>query len=215
MIDIKQLQDIRINYKQKSLSVKDVNLDPYTQFDIWFKETMHSGILEPTAFILATADKNAKPSVRTLLMKGFDNFGFYFYTNYESRKGRELEENNQASILFFWSELERQVRIEGKVFKLSPEESYKYFRTRPFKSKVGAWASKQSSVINSRLTIVKKFLVYLAKFHSAEIPLPPYWGGYILKPENFEFWQGRPNRLHDRIRYRKENGEWIIERLSP
>lgn len=215
MIDSKQIQDIRINYKQKSLSVTDVELNPFKQFETWFNETMHSRILEPTAFVLATADKNAKPSARALLMKGFDEFGFYFYTNYESRKGKELEENNQASMLFFWSELERQIRIEGLVEKTSTEESYKYFRTRPFKSKVGAWASNQSTVIGGRLTIVKKFLEYLVKFHSSEIPLPPYWGGYVLKPSAFEFWQGRPNRLHDRIRYRKENDEWIIERLSP
>ncbi len=215
MIDPKQIQDIRINYKQKSLSVKDVEINPFTQFEKWFDETMKSHILEPTAFILATADKNAKPSARALLMKGFDSKGFYFYTNYESRKGKELEENNQASMIFFWSELERQIRIEGRVFRTSPEESYNYFKTRPFKSKVGAWASNQSSVIDSRLTIVKKFLMYLAKFHSSEIPLPPYWGGYILKPHVFEFWQGRANRLHDRIRFKKENEEWIIERLSP
>ncbi len=215
MIDSKKIQNIRINYKQKSLSVSDVELNPFRQFEKWFEETMHSEILEPTAFILATADKQSRPSARALLMKGFDEAGFYFYTNYESRKGKELEENNQASMLFFWSELERQIRIEGKAVKTSQEESYKYFRTRPFKSKVGAWASHQSSVIDSRLTIVKKFLNFLVKFHSSEIPLPPYWGGYILKPEVFEFWQGRPNRLHDRIRYRKENEEWIIERLSP
>jgi pyridoxamine 5'-phosphate oxidase len=215
MIDTKQLQNIRINYKQKSLGIKDAALNPFVQFETWFDETMKSGILEPTAFILATADKNAKPSVRALLMKGFDDKGFYFYTNYESRKGKELEENNQASIMFFWSELERQIRIEGKVYKLSQEESFKYFKTRPFKSRVGAWASNQSTVINSRMTIVMKFLNYLMKFHSKDIPLPPYWGGYILKPEVFEFWQGRANRLHDRIRYKKENDNWIIERLSP
>ncbi|MDD5361225.1 MAG: pyridoxamine 5'-phosphate oxidase [Ignavibacteria bacterium] len=215
MIDTKQLQNIRINYKQKSLGITDVELNPYTQFEKWFDETMKSQILEPTAFILATADKNAKPSVRALLMKGFDEMGFYFYTNYESRKGKELEQNNQASIMFFWSELERQIRIEGKVYKLSQEESFKYFKTRPFKSRVGAWASNQSTVIGSRMTIVMKFLNYFMKFHSKDIPLPPYWGGYILKPEIFEFWQGRANRLHDRIRYRKEDDNWIIERLSP
>jgi len=215
MIDTKQLQNIRINYKQKSLGVRDVALNPFEQFDKWFGETMHSQILEPTAFVLATADKNSKPSVRALLMKGFDESGFYFYTNYESRKGKELEENNQASMLFFWPELERQIRIEGKTEKLSATESYKYFKTRPFKSKVGAWASNQSTVIDGRFTIIKKFLSYLMKFHSTEIPLPPFWGGYILRPSIFEFWQGRANRLHDRIRYRKENGCWIIERLSP
>jgi len=215
MIENKKIQDIRINYKLKSLDVKDVSICPFDQFDRWFNEMMKSGLLEPTAFILSTADKNARPSARTLLMKGYDGRGFYFYTNYESRKGKELAENNQASMLFFWPELERQVRIEGKVKKVSEEESNSYFKTRPFKSKVGAWASNQSTVINSRMTIVKKFFQYLVKFHSKDIPLPPYWGGYKLLPDRFEYWQGRENRLHDRVSYRYEKENWIIERLSP
>ena len=131
MLENKKIQDIRINYKQKSLDLKDVSLSPFDQFDKWFSETMKSEILEPTAFILATADMNAKPSARALLMKGYDGSGFYFYTNYESRKGKELAENNQASMVFFWSELERQIRIEGKVKKVLEEESYAYFKTRP------------------------------------------------------------------------------------
>ena len=215
MVENKKIQDIRINYKQKSLDVKDVSICPFDQFDRWFNEMMKSDLLEPTAFILATADKNARPSARALLMKGYDGRGFYFYTNYESRKGKELAENNQASMLFFWPELERQVRIEGKVKKVSEEESLAYFKSRPFKSKVGAWASNQSTVINSRMTIVKKFFQYLVKFHSKDIPLPPYWGGYKLVPDRFEYWQGRENRLHDRVSYRLENENWIIERLSP
>ena len=165
--------------------------------------------------ILSTASKEGKPSVRALLLKGFDENGFVFYTNYEGRKGKELDENNNASILFYWAELERQVRLEGKVEKISKEESEKYFKTRPFKSRVGAWASAQSTVIESRFVIVKKFIKYLFKFNSNDVPLPPYWGGYILKPDVFEFWQGRANRLHDRVRYRKGDTEWIIERLSP
>jgi pyridoxamine 5'-phosphate oxidase len=165
--------------------------------------------------ILATVSADCKPSLRTLLLKGFDQRGFIFYTNYNSRKGKELEKNPAASLLFFWPELERQIRIEGTVEKISPEESKKYFATRPYKSRLGAWASNQSEVIPNRLTIVKKFLYYLVKFHTKEIPLPDFWGGYVLKPSAYEFWQGRPNRLHDRIRYRKENSEWIIERLSP
>jgi len=134
MIENKKIQDIRINYKQKSLDVKDVSVSPFDQFDRWFNEMMKSDLLEPTAFILATADKNAKPSARALLIKGYDDCGFYFYSNYESRKGRELEENNQASMLFFWPEIERQIRIEGKVMKVSNEDSYAYFKTRPFKT---------------------------------------------------------------------------------
>lgn len=211
----KNLEELRKNYKLKSLDTKDVKLNPFEQFSEWFDEVLNSGLIEPNAMILATADKNGKPSVRTLLLKSFNEKGFIFYTNYESRKGKELANNNNAMILFYWPELERQVRIEGKVEKISRKESEKYFRTRPFKSKVGAWASKQSEVINSRFTIIKKFLFYLAKFHSKEIPIPEFWGGYILIPDNFEFWQGRPNRLHDRIRYTLDNGIWIIERLSP
>jgi pyridoxamine 5'-phosphate oxidase len=209
------LSDLRRNYKLKSLDVKDVNLNPFEQFSQWFDEVMNSGLIEPNALILATSDKNGKPSVRALLLKGFSEKGFVFYSNYESRKGKEIKENNQASILFYWAELERQVRLEGKVEKISEKDSYSYFKTRPFKSKLGAWASNQSEVIEGRFIIIKKFLYYLTKFHSKEIPLPPYWGGYILIPDIFEFWQGRESRLHDRIRYRKISNQWIIERLSP
>jgi pyridoxamine 5'-phosphate oxidase len=215
MIDKKIIQDLRRNYKLKSLDRKEVNEDPFEQFSAWFEEALNSHLPEPNAMILATSTKEGKPSIRTLLLKGFDENGFTFYTNYESRKGKELCENNNASILFFWPELERQIRLEGITEKISKEESEKYYRTRPFKSKVGAWASAQSSVIENRFVIIKKFFKYLIKFHSTEIPLPPFWGGYILKPDNFEFWQGRANRLHDRVRYRKADNGWIIERLSP
>jgi pyridoxamine 5'-phosphate oxidase len=215
MIDKKLIQDLRKNYKLKSLDQKDVLENPYEQFSLWFEETLNSQLPEPNAMILATATKDGRPSVRALLLKGFDENGFIFYTNYESRKGKEIALNNSASILFFWPELERQIRLEGKVEKISPEESKKYFDTRPYKSRIGAWASNQSEVIENRFFIVKKFLKYFIKFHSKDIPLPPYWGGYILKPDVFEFWQGRANRLHDRVRYKLENKIWKIERLSP
>ena len=215
MIDKKIIQELRKNYKLKSLDQKDVLENPYEQFSIWFEEAMSSQLPEPNAMILATAAKDGKPSVRALLLKGFDEKGFIFYTNYESRKGKELAENNFASILFFWPELERQIRLEGTVNKISQQESVIYFDTRPYKSRIGAWASNQSEVIENRFFIVKKFLKYFIKFHSKDIPLPPYWGGYILKPEVFEFWQGRANRLHDRVRYSNVDGKWNVVRLSP
>ncbi|MGB9696428.1 MAG: pyridoxamine 5'-phosphate oxidase [Ignavibacteria bacterium] len=215
MITTKDIQNLRRDYKLRTLSKTEVRTEPLEQFSIWFEEALNSQVPEPNAMILATVSEDCKPSVRTLLLKGFDERGFIFYTNYKSRKGIELGKNPNASILFFWPELERQIRIEGTVDKISREESEKYFATRPYKSKLGAWASNQSEIIPDRLTIVKKFLYYLVKFHSKEIPLPDFWGGYVLKPISYEFWQGRANRLHDRIRYRKENEKWIIERLSP
>jgi pyridoxamine 5'-phosphate oxidase len=211
----KNIQEIRRNYKLKSLDIKDVSINPFVQFETWFNETLRAGLLEPTAFILATSTLQGKPSARTLLLKEFDEKGFCFYTNYNSRKGKELKENNQASMLFFWPELERQIRIEGSTVKLLPEKSFEYFDTRPFKSRIGAWASEQSSVISGRMTIIKKFFEYLIKFHGNNVPLPPFWGGYRLIPEEFEFWQGRANRLHDRIRYKIKGNSWSIERLSP
>jgi len=215
MIDKKIIEDLRRNYKLKSLDQKDVLENPFEQFSVWFEEAMHSKLPEPNALILATATKEGIPSVRALLLKGFDEKGFIFYTNYESRKGKELAENKNASILFFWPEIERQIRLEGTVEKISKIESKRYFDTRPYKSRIGAWASNQSEVIGSRFVIVKKFLKYFIKFHSKEIPLPPYWGGFILIPDTFKFWQGRANRLHDRVRYKLADGKWKIERLSP
>jgi pyridoxamine 5'-phosphate oxidase len=206
---------IRNDYKLKELDEKNVELNPFSQFKVWFDEMLNSKLKEPTAFVLATSTPDGKPSARALLLKAFNENGFIFYTNYESRKGKELEANPYASMLFYWSELERQIRIEGKIEKVSQKTSEEYFITRPYKSRLGAWASHQSSVIGGRSEIIKKFFEYLIKFHSKNIPLPPFWGGYILFPDNFEFWQGRANRLHDRIRYRKENSIWIIERLSP
>lgn len=209
------ISSIRNDYKLKELGEKNVQQNPFEQFDIWFNEALSSNLKEPTAMILATSAKDGKPSVRTLLLKGFNDEGFVFYTNYESRKGKEIAENNQGSILFYWPDLERQIRLEGIIEKVSAKSSEDYFKTRPYKSKVGAWASNQSSVINGRKELILKFFKYLVKFHSKNIPLPPFWGGYKLIPDKFEFWQGRESRLHDRINYRKENNIWIIERLSP
>lgn len=210
----KEIKSLRREYTKSSLTVKNVNKNPFKQFEKWFDEVLKSGFLEPNAMTVATASKDGKPSARILLLKGFDESGFMFYTNYKSRKGRDLEENPYASLLFFWDKLERQVRIEGKVQKLTKEESEAYFNTRPYKSRVGAWASPQSSVIEDRNVIVKEFLKYMLKF-KIHVPLPPIWGGYRLIPETFEFWQGRPNRLHDRVRYKKSKSGWKIERLAP
>lgn len=213
-MNTKDIQDLRRQYKKKTLSKSSVNRDPFKQFTKWFEEVLKSGFLEPNAMTLATATPGGKPSIRVVLLKALDDRGFVFYTNYESRKGKEIEANKNASILFYWDKLERQVRIDGTVEKVTKEESEAYFKTRPFKSRVGAWASNQSTVIESRSVIVKEFLKYLVKFRT-DVPLPPTWGGYRLTPSSFEFWQGRPNRLHDRIRYTRQKNGWKIERLAP
>lgn len=209
-----EIKKLRRQYKGKPLSENTVNKNPFKQFEKWFNEMLETGFIEPTAMVLSTAAKNGKPSSRVLLLKEFDETGFIFYTNYESKKGKDLKENPYASMLFYWDKLNRQVRIEGKVEKISKEESEAYFKTRPFKSRIGAWASHQSEIIENRNIIVKNFLKYLVKFKT-NVPIPDYWGGYKLIPDLFEFWQGRPNRLHDRIRYRLFKNKWIIERLAP
>lgn len=210
----KEIQNLRRQYSKSTLSASAVSKDPFKQFEKWFNEVLKSGFLEPNAMTLATADKYGKPSCRIVLLKGFDDKGFTFFSNYKSKKGKEIDSNTYASLLFYWDKLERQVRIEGRAEKLTREESDKYFQTRPYKSRVGAWASKQSSVIESRTVIVKEFLRYVVKFRN-HVPLPQDWGGYRIIPESFEFWQGRPNRLHDRVRYSKIKNGWKIERLAP
>jgi pyridoxamine 5'-phosphate oxidase len=210
----KEIQAIRRQYTKSSLTASSVNKNPYKQFAKWFSEVMKSGFLEPNAMTVATASPGGRPSARILLLKGFDERGFVFFSNYKSRKGKELEQNPYASLLFYWDRLERQVRIEGKIEKITKEESEAYFNTRPYKSRLGAWASDQSSVIGGRSVIIKEFLKYMLKFKT-HVPLPEKWGGYRLIPDTFEFWQGRPNRLHDRIRYKKNKDGWKIERLAP
>ena len=212
MIDIAALRE---NYTKGSLDVLDVSLLPLEQFQKWFDEAVLSDLLEPNALLLSTVSKEGKPSARIVLLKGLDN-GFKFYTNYLSRKGSELMENPSACITFFWAELERQVRIEGKIEKLSSEESDTYFQSRPKGSQIGAWTSNQSMVIENREVLVEREKYLIEKFGNNPIPRPPHWGGYRLVPTYVEFWQGRPSRLHDRIAYTLvENGAWKIERLSP
>lgn len=209
------IASIRKDYKLKSLLEADVEKDPVTQFSVWWDEALKSDIIEVNAMTLATCNIEAKPFARIVLLKGFTNEGFIFYTNYQSSKGKELENNPNAALVFFWKELERQVRIEGAVEKISEAESDNYFQSRPTGSKIGAWASAQSSTVANREAIEENYLNYFDKFNSQHIPRPPYWGGYIVKPEKIEFWQGRSSRLHDRILYTKQNDDWKIERLSP
>ena len=196
------------------LKKSTVDKNPIKQFTGWYNKILQSGTKEPTAMILATASKDGIPSVRTVLLKGYDENGFLFFTNYESRKGKELTENPVAELLFYWMDLQRQVRISGKVEKISKQESENYFKTRPLESKIGAWASKQSEVIPDREYLEKQFSEYEKKFKD-NVPLPSNWGGFRLIPECFEFWQGRESRLHDRICYIKKNNVWEIVRVAP
>nr|MBA2760418.1 pyridoxamine 5'-phosphate oxidase [Segetibacter sp.] len=192
---------IRKDYKLKSLLEADLKKDPVEQFSIWWDEAVKSDIAEVNAMTLATCNADGRPSARIVLLKGFTNEGFVFYTNYQSNKGKELERNPYAALVFFWKELERQVRIEGAVEKINEAESDSYFQSRPAGSKIGAWSSAQSSTVASREVIEESYLNYLKKFDTNPIPRPPFWGGYIVKPKKMEFWQGRSSRLHDRIMY--------------
>lgn len=206
---------LRRNYQAATLDISDVTSDPLKQFDIWFKNALDSDLIEPNAMILSTVSAEMVPSARTVLLKGFDGEGFTFFTNYESQKGREIEANPNVSLLFLWLELERQVRVNGKAVRIPEAESYSYFKSRPADSRIGAWASRQSTRVPGRTYLEAKFAEYKMKFGDTEIPLPPFWGGYKVIPERIEFWQGRPNRLHDRILYSKNENGWKIERLSP
>jgi pyridoxamine 5'-phosphate oxidase len=209
------IADIRKEYKLRSLLESEVDADPVKQFQHWWNEAMMSDIIEPNAMTLATSSKHGKPSARIVLLKGLSNDGFVFFTNYESRKGNELKENPHACLLFFWKELERQVRIEGTVSKTDESKSDEYFVSRPGLSKIGAWSSAQSTVIGSRDELEKNMIKFQEQFINGDIPRPKNWGGYIVKPTLLEFWQGRPSRLHDRLQYRLNNDKWIIERLAP
>ncbi len=210
------IADLRRNYTIAGLSEADAATSPIDQFKTWFQQAVDANFPEPNAMTLATISSEGKPSARIVLLKDVDDRGFVFYTNYESAKGQHLLENPDAALVFFWIELERQVRVEGKVEKVSATESDAYFRTRPRGSQLGAWVSKQTEVIASRQVLESKLEQLEQKYAGKEIPRPPHWGGFRVIPSEFEFWQGRPNRLHDRLRYRlAEDGNWIRERLSP
>ncbi len=201
---------------EPSLRRRDLARDPFAQFGKWYEEAINCAPKLPNAMTLATATVDGRVSARMVLLKDFDHRGFVFYTNYESRKCRELEANPQAALVFYWSELDRQVRITGRVHRTTREESHEYFTTRPRESQIAAWASEQSAVIESRDALEKKFREHEARYEGRAVPLPPFWGGYRMDAEEIEFWQSRPGRLHDRFRYRRQSdGAWIIERLSP
>ncbi len=209
------LADLRINYLSNELLEKNVCPDPMKQFGIWFKDAKDSGIREPNALVLSTIREN-KPSSRVVLLKGYEKEGFSFYTNYLSDKGIQMAASPFVSLAFFWDILERQVRVEGRVEKLSAEESDAYFAVRPRASQIGAWVSNQSAVIESREVLEEKQQFFEEKFgNSAPVPRPPHWGGYLVVPDSVEFWQGRSSRLHDRLLYTRQGTEWKIERLSP
>src|ERR1700743_13892 len=211
-----ELQNLRQDYSAASLSETTINVNPIKQFDIWFNEAMEAKLPEPNAMTLATATHDGRPSARIVLLKGFDASGFVFYTNYLSRKGKEITKNPLGAITFFWGGLERQVRIEGTIEKLSKEESEKYFHSRPKQSQLGAVVSPQSQEINGREMLESKWQEMEAEYTDKEVPKPSYWGGYILKPRLIEFWQGRRSRLHDRILYKKtDKTNWKKVRLAP
>jgi pyridoxamine 5'-phosphate oxidase len=210
------IADLRKDYSAQSLSEKDVAADPIQQFETWWEQAINSQIEEPNAMTVATASCDGLPSARILLLKGFDKKGFVFFTNYKSYKAMQLEENPRACLVFFWKELERQVRIVGLVKKISEEENNLYFNSRPKASRIGALASPQSRIIENREWIDKTYLELLEKYKNADPHRPEHWGGYRVQPIIVEFWQGRPSRLHDRIQYTlEESGAWKIERLAP
>ncbi len=217
MNDLKEyISQLRFDFCKQSLSEDQINSNPFLQFESWFKEAVETHVYSPNAMMLCTASKSGKPAARIMLLRNFDEKGFVFYSNYTSHKAQNMAENPQVALTFFWGELERQVRIEGLVEKQNDAESDSYFAMRPDTSKLGAWASPQSKVIANRTVLDEKYKELKQQFADQPIPRPPFWGGYLVKPTFFEFWQGRPSRLHDRIAFELMNdSQWKISRLAP
>jgi pyridoxamine 5'-phosphate oxidase len=209
------IAELRKSHADIGLDASDLDPDPLRQFAQWLSHALESGLILPNTMTLATATRDGRPSARMVLLKGIDAGGFVFYTNYASRKGRELAENPRAALVFYWPELERQVRVTGQVTAVARSQSEEYFRTRPFGSRLGAWASHQSEIISSRAELEERLRILTLRHADEIVPLPPFWGGYRLTPDEVEFWQARENRLHDRLLYRKTDAGWLIERLSP
>ena len=209
------VSDLRKEYTRAGLNESDADPNPVKQFETWFEEALGAGLHEPNAMTLATATPEGKPSTRTILLKGYDERGFVFYTNYEGRKANEMATNPHVALLFYWGELERQVRVEGRAYRIPEEESDAYYARRPRGSRLGAWASEQSRPVESRNVLEERVRELEAEYEEREIPRPPFWGGYRVEPESFEFWQGRENRLHDRLLYTPSDGGWKMGRLQP
>ncbi|HAG96653.1 MAG: pyridoxamine 5'-phosphate oxidase [Pseudomonadales bacterium] len=209
------ISDMRREFESAGLQRETLNDNPVQQFETWFQDARTAGLLEPNAMSLATVDEHGQPTLRTVLLKYFDENGFVFFTNYESRKARNIEDNHRAAILFPWIALNRQVSVQGAVRRISKAESFKYFSSRPRESQIGAWVSDQSKAISSRGLLEQKLAEMKRKFGQGEIPLPSFWGGYQIVPERIEFWQGRPHRLHDRFEYLRTESGWAIQRLQP
>jgi pyridoxamine 5'-phosphate oxidase len=208
-------ENLRKEYTRAGMHEADMDPDPIVQFRAWFENVIEADLHEPNAMILATATRDGRPSARTVLLKGYDERGFVFYTNYEGRKASDLEANPACALLCYWGELERQVRIEGRAVRLSGEESDAYFASRPRGSRLGAWASEQSQPVEDRSILEERVKALEAEYEGREIPRPPFWGGYRVEPDTIEFWQGRENRLHDRLVYERIGGGWKMQRLQP
>ncbi|HRN41598.1 MAG TPA: pyridoxamine 5'-phosphate oxidase [Vicingus sp.] len=209
------LNQIRRDFADKPLEEQSVNDNPFLQFSVWFEEAVNAQLLDPYAMLISTVDEIGLPHSRVVYLRNISDEGMVFYTNYNSQKGKNISASNKIAITFFWVELERQIRIEGTVKKVSEELSDKYFAARPRESQLGAWASNQSETIKNRAELEENLKHFTEKFKGVDVPRPPHWGGYIVEPTKFEFWQGRPSRLHDRLIYTKNNNEWVISRIAP